>query len=343
MNMSKRWAAVLALTLPCALLADASVPVASHTLSNGVIAAAITDNIGGRVLSFNLKGKPNFLLASQIGAPRRGTVNAASNHVPYNGHEIWVGPQSQWWSHQEVNPARAAEKADWPPDPYLSLAKNSTHHKSDREMVLDSPVSPVTGLQMRKRFALNREKPNSMELHVSASNRRNTTVAWDIWFNTRTHANALVYVPVKQASDIRMQKLVPGPLANTLAEGIFSLDMLPPGQTRREGKILLQPSHGWIAGFHGEQALIIRFQHQPVSAIHPEHGQVELYNAYQPANPSRDLLEMEVHAPYVRLAPGQTMHATEIWTILPYKGSANRVAHIAFLRERARDLGLPPL
>lgn len=346
MNLSTRWAAVLVLTLPCALMADASVPVASHTLSNGVIAATITDDIGGRVLSFSLKGKPNILLAGQIAAPKPGTVNAASNHVAYNGHEIWIGPQSQWWSHQEVNPARATDKADWPPDPYLSLAQNSTRYKSDREMVLDSPVSPVNGLQLRKRFALNADKPNSMELNVSASNRRNTTVAWDIWFNTRTHANALVYVPVKQASDIRMQKaqnVARPPLDYTLADGIFSLDVLPPGQTRREGKILLQPSHGWIAGFHGEQVLIIRFPHRPASAIHPEHGQVELYNAYQPANPGRDLLEMEVHAPYVKLAPGQTMHATEIWTILPYQGSATRAAHIAFLRERARELGLPPL
>lgn len=158
--------------LPCALIADASVPIASHALSNGVIEAAITDDVGGRVLSFNLIGKPNFLLAGQIAAPKPGTVNAASNHVPYNGHEIWIGPQSQWWAHQKVNPARAAAKADWPPDPYLSLAKNSTRHKSDWEMVLDSPVSAVNGLQMRKRFALNKDKPNSMELHVSASNRR---------------------------------------------------------------------------------------------------------------------------------------------------------------------------
>ena len=342
----KKSAAILALAVPCALLpTSAATPLTTYALNNGTIAVRATDAIGGRLLSFSLAGKANFLKTDEQAGDPAAPVDATTPNIGYMGHEMWVGPQSQWWLHQSVNPARAAEKASWPPDAYLSLARYSVKRADAKSIEFDSPASPVSGLQLNKRFALVDGKPNSLQLDVSAVNRRDQSVAWDIWFNTRTDGNTWAYVPVANAGDVR-QTVVGGfdgaPITYTIDGGILSLDRLapPPGQHVRQGKLLIQPSQGWLAGFHGDQAFIIQFDHQAKSAIHPEQGQVELFNDYRPEQPAQGLLEMEVHAPYVKLAPGAAMRSHELWTILAYTGAATRSAHIAFLRQHATTLGL---
>jgi hypothetical protein len=339
----------LALALPCALMAAAhaasDIPV--HTLDNGSVRATVTDAIGGRLLSFGLAGQPNIQkVDTQAGDPG-APVDATSDNVGYLGHEIWVGPQKEWWSHQDVNPARAG--APWPPDPWLSLARYKIEDKRADAITLASPASPVNGLQLVKRYSLVAGKPHSLRLDVDAANIRTSQVAWDIWFNTRAHADTRVYVPVARREDVRQQAIEPKPdmvpLTWTLADGLFSLDAYPAGkgQPHRNGKMLLQPSGGWMAGFHGGQVLVIQFAHQPRAAIHPDQGQIELYNDWQPDAPDKGLMEMEVHAPYVRLAPGRHMQASELWTLLPYDGPDTRAAQVAFLRTNAKALGLEGL
>jgi len=309
-----------------------------HALDNGTLRATVTESIGGRLLSFSLAGKPNFLLVAPTAGDQTARVDAASGNVGYLGHEVWIGPQSQWWTHQNVNQARASARAPWPPDPYLSLSKYTLIRRSASAIDLESPASPVNGIQLRKRYALVDARANSLRLEAEATNRRRQDVSWDLWFNTRVRPDTHVYVPVAHAADVRIEPV--GALAVTLDDGMLSLDLPRPGQAARKGKLFAQPAAGWIAGFHGEQAFIVSFKHQPRAAIHPEQGQVELYHDIDPGAPGTGLLEMEVHAPYLRLAPGQTMTAGQEWTILPYAGPATRAAHIAFLRLHTAQLGL---
>jgi hypothetical protein len=114
-------------------------------------------------------------------------------------------------------------------------------------------------------------------------------------------------------------------------DGLFSFDHppLPANVVARRGKAFVQPSAGWLAGFSGRQLFVIRFPHQPRSLIHPAQGQVELY--LDQADAGSALLEMEVHAPYRTLAPGQEMQASESWTALGYDGPDTREAQVAFL------------
>jgi len=326
--------------------ASASAQIEKFTLNNGTIKAEITPDIGGRLISFGLKDQLNFLLLADLNTKNtRPQVSPESANIDYYGHEMWVGPQSQWWLHQKVNPKRLAEKAVWPPDPYLILAKNSVLEQNAEKVVLKSPESPVSGVQMIKAYALLADRKNSLKLQVRATNIRKESIAWDIWFNTRVPSNALVYVPVDNVADVQqknMEDVTNAPLVYTLADGILSLDMtLPPaGEISRKGKLMIQPSQGWMASFRDKQVFIVQFPLQPKSAIHPEQGQVELYNEYNPSNLEEGLLEMEVHAPYKQLAPKEFMIADETWTILEYKGPETRTAHVAFLRKLAPELGL---
>ena len=158
-----------------------------------------------------------------------------------------------------------------------------------------------------------------------------------------TRASTCRWRPRATCASKRSPQAAASPPQHTLAGRVFALDVPAGGQPRRRGKVFLQPSAGWMAGFRGAQAFIVQFQHQARSAIHPDQGQVELYQDIDPARPQGGLIEMEVHAPWHTLAPGARMDAAELWTLLPYGGPDTRAAHLAFLRLHARALGLDGL
>jgi hypothetical protein len=334
--------ATLMLAMLLSTPAVAGLPV--HTLDNGTVRASVTEAIGGRLLSFALAGQPNFLRVDETAGDPAAPVDARTGNVAYYGHEVWAGPQKQWWVHQDVNPARKADKAVWPPDPYLSLARYTLDKAGRDAVAVTSPASPVSGLQLVKRYALVPGQPNSLRLEAGAINRRGSAVAWDLWFNTRVPGDTQVYMPVAGGVDVRTEAAdglaPPHPL---VADGVLALEIPAAGANARRGKLFAQPAAGWMAAFRGGQAFIVQFALQPRSAIHPDQGQVELYQDVDPAHPAAGLLEMEVHAPWRRLAPGQRMDAHETWTLLPYAGPATRTAHLAFLRAQARTLGLEGL
>lgn len=326
--------------LACAAAFGCAALPETITLEDGTGVMEITPALGGRVLSFSLKGRENLLKVGEavtsIPDPK---VSAEVNSIDYFGHIVWVGPQNDWWTQQGVNSERFNAKATWPPDPYLILAGNKIVERSPGGVVLKGVESPVSGLQLRKMFSLLNGKPGTVELGVEAINVSGKTVSWDIWFNTRVQPLTRVYVPVASNKDVRVVSSTnetTGPVEYSLTDGLLTFDLtaLPGKITGRKGKIFIQPSAGWMAGFAGGQVFIIEFPLQPREAIHHEQGQVELYLNYQPENLKDSLIEMEVHAPYRTLRPGESMQAAELWTVLPYDGPDEKTAHVNFLEKR---------
>ena len=334
------------LTLASLLLSAAAPMVDTIRMENQVVTLEVTPALGGRGLSFSLNGHPNLL---KVGEPLYTlpppAASATSDDIGYLGHDVWVGPQEQWWMQQTVNPARRDAKANWPPDPYLAFGKTRVIDHSPTRLVLEGEDSPVSGVRLRKTYELSALRADTVEVQASARNIRDTQVSWDLWFNTRTPGTTRVYVPVAHRQDARVESSTGsgiGPVASLVEGGLFSLDRppLPAGMVARRGKVFLQPSAGWMAGFSGKQLLVIRFPHHPRDLIHPAQGQVELYLDDQ-ADAGKSLLEMEVHAPYRTLAPGEEMQATESWTALAYDGPDTRESHAAFLCDVvAPQLGL---
>lgn len=318
-------------------------------LENGAVVAEVTPDIGGRVLSFALAGKKNFLKTDdQVHQNPDPEVSATGENIGYFGHEVWVGPQSAWWTNQNVNKTRLTAKAVWPPDPYLVLAKHKVFEQNAKKIVLQGPASPISGVSLQKTYSLLKDRPKSLQLDVEARNIRDTAVAWDIWFNTRVHQDTLVYVPLASTDDLRIDNWINdviAPLSYQLEKDVFILKATAPpdGKSVRRGKVFIQPSAGWMAGFHGDQAFIIQFHHQLKTAIHPEQGQIELYHDYQPVNSVAGVIEMELHAPYLTLQPDEAMTSREVWTILAYDGPHTVAGHLAFLRSQASSLGLSNL
>lgn len=336
-------AAASGVAAPPATPPGASAP-SPWVMDNGVIRLTVTPTLGGRVLGFQRSGGPNLIKVGEaVQRQPLPTVSAAANDIPYFGHDVWVGPQSAWWQHQDANPARRAAHANWPPDPYLSFATTTVTERFPRRLQLRGVDSPVSGVRLHKTFALSPQRADSMLLQVRAQNVRKTAVAWDLWFNTRVPSSTRVLVPVAAAADIRVQPSDGAgyaPPQYALQDGMMALAAAPPGSAGQRGKLLLQPSAGWIAAFAGAQAWVIRFAHQPRELIHPEQGQVEFYLDASAADPGGGLLEIEVHAPYRTLAPGQKMQAEEQWTLLDYAGGDDPAQQRSFLCQHAVALAL---
>ncbi|HBK45957.1 MAG TPA: DUF4380 domain-containing protein [Xanthomonadaceae bacterium] len=323
--------------------ASASTPVPELALDNGTLRVVATPALGGRVLSLQRAGRPNLLkVGDAVLQQPRPQVSAQADDIAYLAHDVWVGPQSQWWIHQQANPQRARERANWPPDPYLSFATTRIVRQDRRQLLLEGVDSPVSGVRLSKRIALSPERADTVDVEASARNIRDCDVAWDLWFNTRVSAATRVFVPVAGAADIRVQPAqgAATPLPARLESGLFVLDAATPDDAVHRGKFLLQPSAGWMAGFADGQVLVIRFAHQPAARIHPEQGQVELYLDAPAHAPASGLLEMEVHAPYRRLRPGERMQAAERWTVLRYDGADDVPSQRRFLCSQAQELGL---
>lgn len=294
----------------------------------------VTPALGGRVLHVGRIGLPNLIKTGEpVALEPAPAVSAEADDIGYLGHDVWLGPQSGWWSDQQVNPARRAAKAVWPPDPYLAFAQTRVVVRSPDRLVLEGADSPVTGVRLLKSFAFDPTDPATVVVTATARNIRDRPLARDLWFNTRTSAATRVYVPVADTRDVRVEGAKGAVPSWRIDAGVFAFLPPPPGTAMRRGKLLLDPSAGWMAGFAQGQAFVIRFDLQPREAIHPEHGQVELYLDHA-GDLQAGLLEMEVHAPFRTLASGEAMQARERWTVLPYDGPETPEAQVAFLCER---------
>ena len=327
---------------------DAAAAPARARLQSAALHMEISPRLGGRVLHVSVPGMPNLLRTGEaaLRAQPDPPVRPDGDNIPYLGHEVWVGPQADWWRFQKVNAARRKAAAVWPPDPWLAHAPARVLEQSGQRLSLEGAASPVSGVRLLQTFTLGPQRPDTVELAVEMRNVREQPVSRDIWFNTRVPARTRVYVPVAvDGSGVRVRSDTGDGydgLVSSSVGGLFSLELVPPadGLAGRRGKVFIQPRAGWMAGFASGQAFLVHFAHEPLERIHPEQGQVELYLDWKPGQADGGLLEMEVHGPYATLAPGEATTAREWWVVRRYDGPDRRDAQVAFLRRMLAESGV---
>lgn len=351
MSLRARWSScgvLLALWLPIASAGDGGGGPSRLRLADAGLVVEISPRLGGRMLHLSLPGAPNLLkVGDAVAAQPDPRVDAQADDIGYLGHQVWLGPQSQWWTHQQANPARRDAQAPWPPDPWLSYAATEVVGQSADRIELRGPPSPISGVRLTHDYALAAGMPGTLETTATMRNMRDAPVSWGLWFNSRVPADTRVYVPVASATDVRLRHDVDAGfdgLSGSTDDGFFSLDLDVPaaGKQGRRGKVFIQPRAGWMAGFRAGQAFAIRFDLQPRERIHPEHGQVELYLNWLPDDQAGSLLEMEVHGAYSTLAPDAEASARETWLVRRYVGPDRRDAHLTFLATMLAEAGIAP-
>ncbi|MDR2578307.1 MAG: DUF4380 domain-containing protein [Chitinispirillales bacterium] len=308
------------------------------TITDRNIEVGVIPDLGGMVALLRLSGKPNVLKADpslwdQPPAPVRA-FGPDPEWKAYNGHIVWLGPQSEWWLHQTKSPKKRREKAVWPPDPYINNGDFKVMEQTDSSVVMQGPKSEFSGVRLTKSIKI---KNGKVLFHVSAQNIRDVPVSWDLWLNTRVDGYARCYAPAASLGKVRFD----GEETDIQDKSVFSHDRgycsVEPrvpgkGKIARWAKAFIPASKGFMAAFASSQALIIKFKKHPKKLIHPEQALVEIYN-YTTHNRADALTELEYHAPYLTLAPGESMDASQTWELYPFKAKPSHEECINFLQK----------
>lgn len=291
-------------------------------IENAGVEAQILLEVGGRIVSFNRVGKPNVLesdpyLWNETAEQRLKPSPSMLDFRGYNGHEVWVGPQSQWWKQQTLNAEKIDSDLFWPPDPYVSFGSYQVVKQTANMLEIIGEPSLISGLQMRKRMTI--EADGSLFFQVEATNIRKEPVSWDLWLITRVNGHNENYVPVRSSADVFLGEPShpwQGRPTYKVENGFFSFTPLVNDHTYEEctGKAYVKASEPVIYAHCGDEWLKLEFEHHNPAELHPEQTEIELYN-FVHADREKSLLELEYHAPYKCLQPGDTMETWSRWRL----------------------------
>jgi hypothetical protein len=309
-------------------------------LQNSMVVVGLLPEVGGRVVVLRTPTGKNVLKSNPAlwdeSRSKRIKPSAFSDFKAYYGQVVWIGPQSQWWAHQDLNAKRRADAATWPPDPWLDYAPYKIEEKQSNHIRMVGPDSPISGVRLEKEIWL--DEDGTVRFKATAVNVCDHDVTWDVWTVARMDGMSHVYVPVARDAKPRLQ--IKETVANTsmpvsLANGFFTFapELPPAGKVHRITKAFInEPRRGLIMGFKDGAALAIGFEPLPAAAMHPEQANVELYNlTSQPGG--EQLLELEHHAAIQTLEPGDSMESVESWKVLDYGGANTPADHIQFINK----------
>jgi hypothetical protein len=305
-------------------------------LTNGTVVVGILPPLGGRVVLLKTTGAENLLDSDpKLWKPPYPPPAIDTPFRRWNGRIVWVGPQTGFWTQQDLRADRKEAKAGWPPDPFTETGRFEVVERTPTLLKLAGPASPVSGLAFEHEYEITGER--TVRMKTTATNRRATPVSWDLWPNTRVRIEGHPYVQLDPAQLLRMD----GPRPDDAEVGVYPNAVrggwltFPPGRKPENGrkrlwaKAYVRPAAGLIAYFLGKQLLLIRAPIVPKEKLHGEQAFVEMYRGAGKA--ADTVLELEMHGAYRTLAPGETMSFEQTFEILDYEGPGTQEGHLARL------------
>ena len=338
---------VMALLVPTIIMAGGISKKALEELvilENKKIQIGILPEVGGRVVLFRNKGKKNIFKAHpqqwENPSQKKPELSAFSDFKAFNGHIVWLGPQSQWWTKQNINQERKENKAVWPPDPYLIYGNYKISQKNSQYVKMVGEKSPISGIKMTKEISI--VDSNRVLFKAQATNITDSTLKWDLWMNTRLDGFAKCYVPVTENSEIEFIKEETKNRGITDYKNINGYFTLLPSQPEKKNvcirqEVHIEPQDNFMVGIDSEQVLFIKFNKLKDKFIHEDHSQVELYS-YISDNQEENLLELELHGQYTKLRPGETMELTETWYLFELQNCLKQEKQLELINKLKEEL-----
>jgi len=292
-------------------------------LKNDCIKIGVLNSVGGRLVYLSHLEQDNILNADEkfwnISDDERINPSPFTKFKAYNGMITWVGPQSEWWTDQDVNPELLLNKSRWPPDPFLIYGDFEIIKKTDSSITLIGPNSPVSGVRLTKEYSI---KSNKLTIKVTARNIRDRDISFDLWTNARFDSTTDFIIPaftedllkVESKATTEYQKL-----ESRTEEGFFYFlkEPMSKGDKPRVGKAFLHPEKGNIIAVRGKTFLLMDFDFVSRDKIHPDQAFIECYNK-QSDKKEDCLLELEHHSEYKTLRPGESSIMVETWSLFEY-------------------------
>lgn len=199
------------------------------------------------------------------------------------GSTIWPAPQSAW---------------NWPPPKVLDQGQYTLASKSKKSLVFDSPKDAYRGLQLRKKFTI--AGSNSIDIEYTFTNHSDSTTSAGIWEISR--------IPYSGISTWKTGKIKPHEYTG-FTQG-DSLSNFQFSGHDEPGKIFIESDGGWVK--YQYKGLLFTKEFEVISAeqVAPEQAPIEIY-----FDPPRGFAEIEQHAAYLALAPGDSSSFKVRWSL----------------------------
>jgi len=284
---------------------------------------------GGRVMVFRTETGENVLderpeLWKASTSPDLTGTQWRQNY----GESIWAGPQGVWWTEEEPYPPRKPRKVNlpsdnWPPDPAWETAPFTLVETTPTQVILRSPVSQLTGLQLTKTVELLPD--GKLKLHASVMNCGDRTVTRDLWFLQRVPPAARCFLPLK--SEMAEKGFLEVATLQKI-DGLTVLEQKTAPLHQVYGKMFAVPDKPWMAAAWHGVFFIVHFQPVDTSKIAMGQAGLEVYCSSLP-----DVLcEIEHHDEMKTLKPGEKRESEETWEIVPDRGGGGTEAQAHFLQ-----------
>ncbi|HPM75668.1 MAG TPA: hypothetical protein PK961_01155 [bacterium] len=280
---------------------------AQKTLYGGDLTAALAPAIGGRIISLQYRGEELlFVQAERTGETfdfsAVDDLRAAKRAIGFGlwgGDKTWITPQRMW--------------VDGIPP--LELDAGAYQAEEDGQaIVMTSPLCRETGLRVVRRVAVS--AAGVLTLDETIRNDSDRPVRRGLWNVTQVLRPFDVYVP---ATALR-----PYPEEG---DSVCLLDRFVERAGEWSKIVCRAPAHFKYGGFarrgcvialrEEEEATLVfarTFAHPP-DADYAHEAEVEVYNS-----PNYNYLEIELHAPWRELAPGESVGQRQRWHVLRVPG-----------------------
>ncbi len=310
-------------------------------LENKDIQLGILPHLGGRIVSLTIANSNNILSSDaslwnyKFDKPIQDHVSG--EFLQLRGHITWVGPQSEWWTHQDIHTDKRDQKQNWPPDPFLIYGDYKILKQTKNSIDLLGPKSLYTGLQLTNSYSI--LDNGKINIHTSAKNIRTENVRWDLWLNTRVSGTTKCYVPIaedgiKKVSSSNEETAITYQIVDDYFS--FTPTSLQTEESLHSSKAFLTPLKPYIFAFIQGYMLVIHITIYDMNLVHPEHGMVEIYNAVA-STPEKSLLELEYHGAYKIVAPNESMEIEEQWELAKYTGGNTAKEHVQFIENWLKE------
>ena len=265
------------------------------TLKNGDVTMTIDVEKGGKILSFKHQDKE---------------VLSQSKWPESFGSTFWTSPQKEW---------------NWPPVAAFDKAAYTLVQQGDYRLVIKSPVAERLGMSVTKDFSV--EAPSAtvggaapflVTYTIKNEGRAPRKVApWEI--SRVKNEDGIIFF------EAPVDSIWPKGLMNFEAAygaAWYKTDEAPQNRkVNADGK-------GWLAYCANGLLLVKKFQDLQIEEPAPGEAEVQVY-----VNRGKSYIELESQGAYTLLQPGEELHWTVRWYLVPVEADAKPSAELLKLVE----------
>lgn len=290
-------------------------------ISDNEVLLGVKPNLGGRVMLFRRHDGKNVINSNpkhwSLTDKQIPAANCKSKFIEYNGHIVWVGPISKWWS--DPQPKLTPPDSGFYPDQYLIYDRCKVLEHSAKKLVLLGNPSPLNGLQMRKTFEIT--EGCKVKLTVKVTNRRKRPVTWNIWSNTRFNPEGQSGFPVARNKNLLFSFNAWRPykeraLGFDIVNGLCSFNRPDTEKVKKYsyyGKLSYK-KYCPIFAVLDDNLFIKKVSGRYSGSTPVEHSPVEVYQRFT-SDSRGNIMELEFHSPQFTLQPGESYTFAETWQL----------------------------